>query len=80
MSQNKPRFDPHALDRMDQRRISETDVLRVIARGIRSPTESDTGAAPRFAYRGFIDGRWIEVVVAMEEPTMLIVTVMLKER
>jgi hypothetical protein len=74
----KPNFHPHALKRMDQYAISEIEVLMIIERGVRSPTVADAGAAPRFSYRGLVEGRWIEAIVAMEENGMLVVTVILR--
>jgi hypothetical protein len=80
MLPRKPVFHPHALKRMDQYAISEIEVLMILDRGVRSPAVADAGAAPRFSYLGVIEGRRIEAIVAMEESTMLVVTVILRRQ
>ena len=73
-------FDPHARYRMRQRLISEDEVLLVLQRGIRSPEVADAAASPRFSYRGFVGGRSIKVVTAMEEHRILVLTVIDESR
>lgn len=75
MLSKKISFDPHARYRMDRRIILEDEVLLVLQRGVRSPEVADAAAAPRASYRGLVAGRWIRVVVAMEDEEIVVLTV-----
>lgn len=68
-------FSSHAELRMGQKMIDENQVRRIIEHGVRAPEVADAGAAPRFSYRGMIDGRWVMVVVAEESDRIFVLTI-----
>ena len=65
---------------MRRRLIHEKEVLLVLHRGVRSPEVYDAAAFPRWSYRGFISGRWIKVVVAIEREEIVVLTVIDEKR
>lgn len=67
-------FSAHALSRMAQRTISEKQVLTIVTGGARVPEPASAGAATRWRYAGWTDGRFLTVIVAQESAELIVIT------
>jgi len=59
---------------MRERDIGENQVRTIVERGGRVPEYAPVGAAPRYRYSGFHQGRRITVIVADEGLQLVIIT------
>ncbi len=68
-------YSPHAVERMELRRIRREDVRWVLALGQWRPEHSLKGRDPRFSKRGVVGGRALEVVYTEDAHRVLVITV-----
>ena len=69
------RFSAHASRRMEQRGVTEQQVLAVLRGGHRDPDAAPRAGEPRWRHTGSVEGRMLTVIVAEGADALVVVTV-----